>query len=260
MTKSFLYNSWTNVSNIILNQTSVTQVVFAGKVGPEQQCYGSEIDILYTVDNNEFAFTFKRKQEVILYGTECFQTDQPELFFKEIDYKVENTEAIKSIQSGGNLVKYMNAKFVYIERHISTQIEHLYANIIHQMCLLEQKIIHNSLTLPDPSPDLFALNIMKKRGYIAAIRGDMVLIMQCAPVSFTLRTEKYCYEQAPVTVNNESYFLQPRIYILKKNDTQIECNNVTPHKLHPHTKPYWVYEEIKNPAEKACIRTVMSRD
>ena len=220
MTKSFLYNSWTNVSNIIINQTSVTQVLFAGKVGPEQQCYGSdfvdkfgkytnsivqgfikvtisdsyakvdlesniihlnsgtvchynnfeyldsnmgytswnvkqlekslsliylgnaiktihnktdEIDILYTVDNNEFAFTFKRKQKVILYGKECFQTDQPELFIKEIDYKVEkNIEAIKSIQSGGNLVKYMNAKFVYVERHISTQIEHLYANIIHQ--------------------------------------------------------------------------------------------------------------------------------
>ena len=113
---------------------------------------------------------------------------------------------------------------------------------------------------------------MKKRGYIAAIRGDMVHIMQCAPVSFTLRTEKYCYEQAPVTVNNESYFLQPRTHILIKNGTQIECNNVipvmvelggkwiqftpeprpaqTPHKLHPHTKRDWVYEEIKNPAEK----------
>jgi len=46
----------------------------------------------------------------------------------------------------------MNSKFVYVEKHIRTQINQLYQNILLQQCDLESKMMQNALPSPLDHP------------------------------------------------------------------------------------------------------------
>jgi len=43
-----------------------------------------------------------------------------------------------------DIFTYINSKFVYVEKHISTQISQLYWNVLQQQCKFEQKILKNA--------------------------------------------------------------------------------------------------------------------
>ena len=56
---------------------------------------------------------------------------------------------------------YINSKFVYVERHIRTQIKQLYRDMLVHKCNLERETIRNSLAISFLAPDHFALNFMR---------------------------------------------------------------------------------------------------
>lgn len=63
-----------------------------------------------------------------------------------------------------DLFKYINSKFVYIERHLRIQVNNLYINLVTEKCEIERKVIQNFLSLASLSPDEFA-NYEKTRIY-----------------------------------------------------------------------------------------------
>lgn len=58
---------------------------------------------------------------------------------------------------------YTNSKFVYMERHMRSQINTLYQDVIMQRCELEKQVIQNTLSLATILPDEFAYRLMKSR-------------------------------------------------------------------------------------------------
>ena len=80
-----------------------------------------------------------------------------------------------------DLATYTNSKFVYVERHIGTQMNNLYVKIMRQKCEIERKTIQNSLALASLAPDEFAYTVMKKPGYLARVVGEVVHVIRCQP-------------------------------------------------------------------------------
>jgi len=100
----------------------------------------------------------------------------------------------------------MNSKFVYVEKHIRTQINELYRNILLQQCHLEQQMLQNTLAIATQSPDIFAYHLIKGPGYMALLAGEVIHIVRCVPVEVKIaRTEK-CYDQLPVLRGNHTFF------------------------------------------------------
>ena len=60
----------------------------------------------------------------------------------------------------------VNFEFIYVERHISTETNRLYHDVLSQRSILEQQVFGNTLTLAIQSPDEFAYHLMKGPGYM----------------------------------------------------------------------------------------------
>ncbi|XP_011859074.1 PREDICTED: uncharacterized protein LOC105556590 [Vollenhovia emeryi] len=56
------------------------------------------------------------------------------------------------------------------EKHIRTQMNHLYTDILKQRCNLERRVLKNALSIAIHAPDDFAYQIMKGSGFMA---GDL---------------------------------------------------------------------------------------
>jgi len=69
----------------------------------------------------------------------------------------------------------MNSKFVYVEKHIRTQINQFYRNILLQQCDLESRMMQNALAIAAKSPDIFAYHFVKGSEYMAC--DDMSRIL-----------------------------------------------------------------------------------
>ena len=77
-----------------------------------------------------------------------------------------------------NIFTCVNSKFIYVERHIRTEINRLYHDIVSHRCILEQQVFRNTLTLATQSPDEFAYHVMKGPGYMSVTAGEFNLIYQ----------------------------------------------------------------------------------
>lgn len=58
-----------------------------------------------------------------------------------------------------DIFAYMNSKFIYVERHLKTQITQLYQAIIDHKCRMEAQVIRNALVQTEQ--DLVALHYAK---------------------------------------------------------------------------------------------------
>ncbi|KAL6419631.1 hypothetical protein ACFW04_013716 [Cataglyphis niger] len=124
-----------------------------------------------TTQNTIFALTSRGKYLTCGYTLTC--TKHPKLIIFEISPGI----AIFNKQTrvaNLDIFTYMNSKFVYVEKHIRTQINQLYRNILLQQCNLEQQ---NALAIATQSPDIFAYHLMKAPGYMA-LRAEVIHIVK----------------------------------------------------------------------------------
>jgi len=82
-----------------------------------------------------------------------------------------------------DIFTYMNSKFVYVEKHVRTQISQLYRNVLQQQCNLEQRVLKNALVLAINSPD--AYHLMQGPGYMALLAGEVIHSKMCTSRSKT---------------------------------------------------------------------------
>lgn len=219
--------------------------------------------IIYTVTTGETTFALTKTSEFSVCGYKLLQTEHPKLLILETQrgrtFKPRSRISVDNL----DIFSYVNSKFVYVEKHVKTQLTQLYRDIMEQKCALERQILQNALSLSSIAPDEMAFRIMKTPGYTAVTMGEVIHLVKCVPVECKFRHTEGCYHELPVTHRNESYFLLPRSRILTKKGTDKECNDllstmfkvegtwfritnrplevVAPPVIQPLTKPGWKY-------------------
>lgn len=184
--------------------------------------------MVYSLSTQDITFALTKTGEEPICGYTLIKTEHPKLLILET--RKGETFASKRPLSAENLdiFTYINSKFVYVEKHIRTQMNALYRDVLKQRCKLEKQVLKNALTLAINSPDEFAYQIMKGPGYMAVNAGEVVHIIKCTPVEVRIHHTKECFLELPVQKNNETLFLSPRTHILTKTGTQISCNRIIP--------------------------------
>jgi len=232
----------------------------ANKLSPKANQTSS---IIYTITTRDTTFALTKTDEFSLCGYRLFRTEHPKLIILETQrgrtFKTRSQISVDNL----DIFSYVNSKFVYVEKHIKTQLTQLYRDIMEQKCALERQILKNALSLSSIAPDEMAYRIMKAPGYTAVTTGEVIHLIKCVPTECRIRHTEECFNELPVSYRNESYFLLPRSRILTKKGTSRECNDLLPvmYKMHgtwfrvsgrpievlppptiqPLTKPTWRY-------------------
>jgi len=184
--------------------------------------------VIYTVTTQETTFALAKASELSLCGYKLIQTEHPKLFILETQegrtFKTKTKISVDNL----DIFSYVNSKFIYVEKHIRTQLTQLYRDIMEQKCALEQQILRNALSLASVAPDEMAFRIMKGPGYTAVTTGEVIHLIRCVPVECKIRQTKECYHELPVAHRNTSLFLLPRSRILARNGTPRECSGLLP--------------------------------
>lgn len=219
--------------------------------------------IIYTVTTQDTTFALTKTTEISLCGYKLFHTEHPKLLIMETQrgrtFKIRARILVDNL----DIFAYVNSKFVYVEKHVKTQLNRLYHDIMEQKCALERQILQNALALASIAPDEMASSIMKTPGYTAVTAGEVLHLIKCVPVECKIRHTDDCYNELPVSHNNASVFLLPRSRIITRTGTTRDCNGLLPamYKIHdtwfritsrpietipppiiqPLTKPSWKY-------------------
>ena len=218
---------------------------------------------IYTVTTQDTTFALAQTTETNVCGYKILRTEHPKLCILETQpgrvFKARSKVRIDNL----DIFTYVNSKFIYVEKHLKTQLTQLYQDIMEQKCALERQILLNALSLTSIAPDEMAHRIMKSPGYTAVMAGEVIHLIKCVPVECRLRAVDDCYNELPVTYQNRSLFLLPRSKILTQTGTLRDCNELLPvmYQIHdtwykmtpkptesiappviePLTKPSWRY-------------------
>ncbi|XP_071653598.1 uncharacterized protein [Temnothorax longispinosus] len=258
------YTYWETIPNDYC-KFSHYDVLYEGKAKKMVSETNDKLQILYSLSTQDVTFALTRIGEEVLCGYTLIKTEHPKLVILETNkgdsFARKRPLAIENI----DIFAYVNSKFVYVERHIRTQMNRLYTDVLKQRCNLERQVMKNALSLAMHAPDDFAYQIMKGPGYMAVISGEVVHITKCTPVEVKIRQTRECYQQLPVSKGNETYFLTPRTHILFRTGMQISCSRILPTMyqlndgwyritpnveyskapmiMEPMTKPTWHYSD-----------------
>lgn len=183
---------------------------------------------VYTVTTHETTFALTRTSELPLCGYTLLKTEHPKLFLMETSKGSSFRSKTQISVNNLDIFAYVNSKFIYVEKHMKTQMTQLYRDIILQKCALEQQVLKNALALAETAPDEMAFSIMKGPGYMAIPASEVVHIAKCVPVDCKLRRVDACYRELPVTYGNASVFVTPKSRIITKYGTLRDCNPLAP--------------------------------
>lgn len=230
--------------------------------------------IIYTIKSDDALFALMiTKSAQICHLSQVYQTEHPKLLIQESrqDYFYFKKQSIDV--KNMDMFLYINSKFVYVERHIRTQLMSLAANTHRHRCELERELLRTQLSLAKISPTDFAYVYMKGPGYTASLTGETIRLIKCTPVAVYKRpTHQTCYDELPVTYKNRSVFMTPRTHILVSMGIEVTCSSVMgvmyklenswfhvypsavaardPYILTPKQQSDWKYEDPGNLAEK----------
>lgn len=184
--------------------------------------------VLYTVTSKDVTFALTKTDEFTLCGYTIIRTEHPKLLILETSpgriFKAKTKTPVENL----DIFAYINSKFIYVERHLKTQLTDLYIDITRQKCALERQILKNALSLATLSPDETAYSFMKEPGYMAIIAGEVIHLIKCTPVEVKIRSTENCYKNLPITHRNQSCFLTPKTHIITQEAAMADCNELLP--------------------------------
>ncbi|KYN17050.1 hypothetical protein ALC57_10687 [Trachymyrmex cornetzi] len=135
---------------------------------------------VYSISTPSMIFSLTRTGTYDACGHTLIRTEHPKLLIVETSPGGEVFKSSGFISVNIDMFSYINSKFVYVERHIRTQINQLYRNILLQQCQLEYQTMQNALAIAATSPDIFAYHFMKGPGYMALLAGEVIHMVKCA--------------------------------------------------------------------------------
>lgn len=213
----------------------------------DQSCYADKYDVLfegtatkgvalntatgenetvYSVVQGDTMFALQIKGPTEICSTYGLKTEHPRLFivqyvqghalFKKKDVDTRNL----------NLFTYVNSKMVYSEKHIRGEMDRLYLDLLTKICETERDLLRTQLNFAKMDPPAFAYSRTNKPGYTAVLLGELAFIIKCVPVEVKIRETSNCFNELPVTANNQSVFMTPRNHLLQPQGTVVDCNTL----------------------------------
>lgn len=128
--------------------------------------------------------------------------------------------------SSMDLMTYLNAKFVFIDKQIDKSISLVYKELSAQRCAIERRTLLNLLSLAYVDPKEFAYTYTEKPGYTARVIGEVIHLIKCSPVEVKMRKTLECFNEIPITWRNQSYFLTPKTRLIQARGTQVDCDGI----------------------------------
>ena len=239
------YTFWNSIptGNCKFHQYSILFEGYANKI---DDLVSNRVQSVYSLVTEETTFALMVKSSTNVCGYTILQTEHPKLVIFETVKGESFAENYGLSTDNLDIFTYMNSKFVYVEKHIKTQIRSLYRDVLLQRCNLERETLKNGLAIATQAPDEFAYNLMKGPGYMAVTAGEVVHIIKCIPVEVVVQQGEECYAELKVMLRNTTYYLTPRTHIIKKKGTRVTCNSILP--SYYLIEGYW-YKLLPRPTE-----------
>ena len=138
--------------------------------------------IIYSLVTQDITFALVAKGRESVCGYTLVKTENPKLvIFETVRGDSFATNKENSV-SNLDIFVYVNSKFVYVEKHIRSQMKQLYNDVIAQKCNLEKQTLKNSSSIATQAPDEFAFDLIEGPGYMGVVAGEVVHIVKCVPV------------------------------------------------------------------------------
>lgn len=174
-----------------------------------------------------FAVTLVKQHEVC--NLNVWTTEHPQILVIDETRRVAERKykLVHSVQNV-NLMMYVNSKFMYVEQAYKRSIQNLYSDTVYRRCLAHREILINRLTMAPLTPSAIGMLIKKNVGYTGRVLGEVLYIMKCVPKKVEIRRTDHCYNELPISLNNESYFMSAVTHIIQSHAEEIECSLLTP--------------------------------
>lgn len=182
--------------------------------------------VIYSVKDNEMVFALTVKSKSTTCNISSFTTDHLKLIIVE-KYGTQYPFTKRPIKTGSlDLFTYVNAKFIYVEKHIRTQMSKMYIDVTMNRCELERDLLKTQLSIARSRPSEFAYIYEQGPGTNAVPLGEVIYLIRCQLVEVAIRSSQFCYDELPVIYNNESIFMTPRNHLLQDYGKELVCSNV----------------------------------
>lgn len=201
--------------------------------GPATICSYARTEItdateIVTVAKGNVAFSLIKKDNTLICGQTAVKTEHPKLFIVSLHNGLRFFHDRSLHRLDLDLNMYRDSKFIHLERHIGRSITELNAHVMAKLCKLEARMISNlqSLAMVDPIEFAYAWN--QKPGFTALIRGELVHMVKCVPVSVHIHTTTICTHELPVLYLGQPMYMSSRSHILSPHGEQVSCNAMFP--------------------------------
>lgn len=82
---------------------------------------------------------------------------------------------------------------------------HIYT--VHRRCLLKREILRNRLALAPMAPHVISSLIKDQMGFVGKVADEVLHVLKCQPRLVTVRRTDVCYNELPVSADNETSFV-----------------------------------------------------
>ncbi|XP_047370458.1 uncharacterized protein LOC124957434 [Vespa velutina] len=217
---------------------------------------------IYTITTQDVTFTLEKREEHHLCGYTLLLSEHSKLFILETQKGRTFASKAKLSVENLDLFAYVNSKFVYLEKHIRTQMTALYSDVIRQKCELDKQVLKNALALATLRPD----RLYNHEG--SGVHGCNCRRSYSHSEVYTRPSQHKAIRRMLPRITCNSLYLTPKSRILVKTGTIKECNAVLPSMyylegnwyrltpklvevlppqiLQPLTKLAWKYTNTKN--------------
>ncbi|UOW66032.1 glycoprotein [odonatan chu-related virus 137] len=195
---------------------------------------------IIVVEQQSTTFSLQLKEPTLLCSQHAYNTEHDQL---KIVTAANNLFFFRKVADSLdiNLSTYINAKFVYVERHMRTNIETLYEDVIKFRCRVTRQTLINMLSLASINEDEFAYAYMGKPGYTSVRRGEVSYLIKCVPMYVSIKTASRCYNDVVIDYNNKTKFLASKTNIIQDFSEEVDCSQLTPVLYELQGKWYNVY-------------------
>lgn len=178
-------------------------------------------------EKDHLNFLITQGQSFKLCNENAFRTQSIELFVIEssnniFQIKEDKIKNYKNLDT--NLM--LSMKIHHIELNIGDQMNLMYKKIMVDKCHSDSKIIENMISIARVNPQDFGFMYFKEFGISAAVRSEVIVLSKCAPVEVEHNTIPLCFNELPVTYNNQLMFMVPKSKILISVGERIECSSI----------------------------------
>lgn len=186
--------------------------------------------VVWVVDTDTRAFVLEESAKMYLCRMYVSLLGDSDLFIINLDDK-RNRGGLSG-QSGSILdidPSYnMLSRMLFLETHIGKSLRELATYLETNLCDIRRQNLERLLTDSDHSPMQFAYYVTNKHGYVSDVRGSVVYLSKCKEVDVRIRASGRCYQDMPISYNNQSYYMDIHTRTILSHSVELPCNQMVP--------------------------------